>query len=84
MWLNITHGNPLITNLHSSASTYAARPRSQLMKPEEAAKAQSRLKTYEKYLINIRHQRHLERVAKTKFLSKLLKKTGHEGQSQQR
>ena len=76
MWHSITHGNLLLNNLYSPV-TATARPRSQLLEPghlKQAALSQARLKDYDTYLLGIRKRKHIERVTKTKFLSKLLKK----------
>ena len=77
MWhSSVTPRNLLFDNLYSPV-TSTARTRSQLLEPEhlkQAALLNLRLKEYDKYLLNIRKRKHIERVTKTKFLSKLLKK----------
>ena len=78
MWYHITSGNEFLQRTFSPARRV---PRSQTHSingghGQEVANAQNRVKNYDKYLLEIRKKKHLERVSKTKFVKKFIKHQG--------
>ena len=73
MWINTSTGNEYINSLYSPLSRQP-RQTSQIFDKKYIQDSHERkkiLENYQKYLISIRLKKHKERVAKTKFMSRL-------------